>query len=145
MRRTLKIIQLLCGLAILYITFGGIVGAALTRHYAHEPACIPYVVTFGVFLWKCESAAADLFWSVVVGWPRVAIVPPALAFTLIKDSVKNHHWFFLHDAVWWMLWSVPLVLVAWGGFAYWKTRSTLFAIGLTATLVGEIVYLGMLE
>jgi hypothetical protein len=40
--------------------------------------------------------------------------------------------------------SIPLILAAWGSFAYWKRESKPFAIGLTLTLIGEIMFLGWL-
>jgi hypothetical protein len=146
MRRLLKITPLLSGLFALYVAIGCLIGFALPHSDAENPGCFPYGSTFGVFLWKCTSAAADLSWNAVVGWPRSLIIPPALVFASIKATVKNHfHYWFVLDGVPFIPQSFLLALVLYISFVYWWSRSKALAIGLTATLLGEVLYLGWLE
>jgi hypothetical protein len=51
----------------------------------------------------------------------------------------------LSESVVWLLYSIPLALVIWVSFAYWKARSRPMAIGLTAVVLAEILYLGWRE
>jgi hypothetical protein len=155
MRLLLKIIKAACGLFVAYIAIGCAVGFALPS--PHGEGCFPFGATFGVLLTRCSNAAADMFWSVLVGWPRFVIVFPAAAFALLKAaaSAAFRHWWspspypslalpWLSESVVWLLYSIPLALVMWVSFAYWKARSRPMAIGLTVVVFAEILYLGSL-
>jgi hypothetical protein len=48
MRRMLKIIQLLCGLLILYVTIGGLIGLVLPHIDPDDPRCLPRDTGYGL-------------------------------------------------------------------------------------------------
>jgi hypothetical protein len=143
MRRMLKIVQSLCGFFELYVAIGCVIGFALPPSDPQVRRCLPQESGFGVLEAKCASVAADLFWSVIVSWPRVEIIGPAGIVAEIKATVRNDvRDPSIADAVPFDPWSLPFALVLCVSFVYWEARSKLLAIGLTATLLGEILYLG---
>jgi hypothetical protein len=75
---------------------------------------------------------------------RGAVVSPTLTFAFVKAAVKNESgYFYLVNAVPFVPWSILLALAVWGSFAHRKTYSKPLAIAVTATLLGEILYLGL--
>jgi xanthine/uracil permease len=146
MRRMLRIVQLLCGLAILYVTIGGLIGLVLPRIDPNDPRCLPRDTGYG-FQATCTSAAADLLWVSTLGVPRGIILFAGMAagfvksmFAHIRDPQQRIE--YLMQAAIFSGISIPLGLAAWASFAYWKRLSKPIAIGLTLTLIGEILFLG---
>jgi hypothetical protein len=148
MRRMLRIVQMLCGLLILYVTIGGLSGLVLPRIDPDDPRCMPRDTGYG-FEATCDSAAADRLWKTTLGVPRAVIFFAGTAVAFVKLTVKhmgdpNQRIGYLLEAGTFSGVSSPLILAAWGSFAYWKRVSKPVAIGLTTTLIGEILYLGWL-
>jgi hypothetical protein len=138
----LNIVRFLCGWAVLYIALGGLVAFAFDRPWRPGLGCLPYDVE-GVLESECKDAAGQLFWSVVVGWPRFVIVIPAYALAFTAATVKTGSSFVLADAVAFALWSIPLALAACFSVWHWWPRSRALAVIQIATLLGDIVYLGL--
>jgi hypothetical protein len=148
MRRMFRIVQLLCGLAILYLTIGGLIGLVLPQIDPNDPRCLPRDTGYG-FEATCESATADLLWVTTLGVPRSVIFFPGAAVifaALTVRHVRNPQECieYLSQAAVFAGVSIPLILAAWGSFAYWKRVSKPVAVGLTLTLIGEILYIGWL-
>jgi hypothetical protein len=121
MRRLLKIVQLLCGLVILYITIGGLIGLFLPRIDPNDPRCLPRDAGYG-FESTCASAAADLLWLATLGVPRGIILFAGMAVSFLKSLVSHirdpqQRIEFLSQAVVFAGVSIPLILAAWGSFA----------------------------
>jgi hypothetical protein len=142
MRRLLTMLRSLCGWAVLYIALGGLFSFAFDGPRRPGLGCVPYDVE-GILESGCKDVAGQLFWSLVVGWPRFVIALPAYALTFALATVKTGHSFFLVDGVPFFLLSIPVGLVACAGVWHWWPRSGALAVIQIATLLGEIVYLGL--
>ena len=138
----LTIARFLCGWAVLYVALGGLLSFAFDRPWSRGLGCVPYDVE-GVLESACKDAGGQLFWSVLVGWPRFVIVIPAYALAFTLATVKTGSSFVLPDTVAFSVWSIPLALAACVSVWHWWPRSRALAVIQIATLLGEILYLGL--
>ena len=110
------------GWFLVYAAVGGLAGFAVTHPYTYEPGCLPGLSVGGVIESNCPVQAVNWFWSIIVGWPRLLIVFPAIAFALLKAAIKNGWWERAEDGAIWLMYSTPFLLLVWAGTLYWWRR-----------------------
>ena len=135
-----------CAAFLCYVVIGGLTGFAFGQPFFVGAPCLPHNSTFGVLEAHCETALANTFWLLAAEIPRLVLVFPALAVTLIRASILNH--FDSHyalESVPWMAYSMPLALMSWAGFRHMRTRSSTAAHLAIVLLMGEILFLAWRE
>jgi hypothetical protein len=139
-RGTLAALQAVCGWLLLYLAIGGLLGFGFDAPFTTEPSCVPFSSVFGLLQTSCRVEVVNRLWSIAVGWPRLAIVFPALAIALLRTAVENAD--YLLEASAWILYSMPLFAVLYAGALYWRKRHRGVADIITVAMIGEILVLG---
>ena len=126
------------GWITLYLAVAGFAGFVLNSGgYTSTPVCFPYHSGFGLLETRCNQPALDFAWSAAVGFPRFALVVPALAFSLGRSGN-------LADAFNLSLLSLPLLACAWVGVRHLCQRRPVVGSLAAAGIVGEVIALATL-
>lgn len=137
-----KALQTLCGWALVYLSIGAAVGFLFDRPYTDAPTCLPFTSVFGVLETTCPNQPVDIFWMIAVEIPRAVILMLAIPLgLLLASAIHGGHWWL--EAIRWLALSVPLLLVTYAGFLYWRHRSLPIALLLMAVLGTEATLLGI--
>jgi hypothetical protein len=143
LRKVVALGRVLSGWFILYVAIGGCIGAAISRPYQNTPSCLPFHSIFGVIESTCPNEAVNLFWLIIVGVPRLLIICPAVVIAMVKAALSGMSWHW-RSAAWWLVYSIPFLIIASAGASYWWTRRhRAIATVAPALILLEIVALGL--
>jgi hypothetical protein len=135
-----------CATFLCYLVVGGLLGFVLEQPPYEGAACLPYTSVAGVLQVLCASAFANALWLIGVEIQRSLIVMPALAIALLVASIKNgwdsHH---ALNAIPWIAYSLPIVLMSWAGFRQLHQPYPIAAFLLIGLLAAQILYLAWNE
>ena len=150
--RLRSVLCAICGALVLWLSLGNVIGTYLAVSYpgghseSGEHRCVPYGSVFGVIETDCDSALVRAAWATAIEIPRMMIVPAALAQAFIRASVKNgFNVYYLLEALWWTLLSIPLLTIVVFGFRFWRSWSPLSAFAIILPLLYVLVDLGIHE
>jgi len=134
-----------CGFLLVYITAGGLAGASVDMLWLHTD-CFHKDSVFMLIATKCSDNTISFFWSVIVAWPRFIIVIPSIFIAMLIAAVRNgFDVHYLANGVPFLLYSLPLALVVWLGFQFWKSQTRFAAWMLCGLLAAEIFRLSLLQ
>jgi len=126
-----------CAYLYLWAVFVNVIGYALIGYVVAPRACLPYLSTFSVFLVDCDSEFLEAIWTFVLGIPRLLAVP------LHLSVMRFYYGAHLAEAAWWLLLSLPFLIIAAVGYRYWWRQSPFFARAITLALAIAILYDGL--
>lgn len=99
---------------------------------------------FGAIETTCGTEWANLMWFIAIGIPRLLIIPSGLMFALLKAGFFARDGRLALNAIPFVLASIPVLLLIWGGRNYWWNRQRAVAWIATMSIVLEIALLGSL-
>ncbi len=137
-------LRTLSGYILIWIAIGGAAGFAVTAPFTADASCAPFNSIFGSIETHCPNGAINLFWLLVVGLPRFAIIPPALAIAMFKAALVGGMAGFALEGAVWLIASIPAALIVWAGSGYWRRRWPVVAL-LGLVVVAEAFALGFSE
>ena len=162
MRRLLGYLYYLTGWGLIYLMGGLLLGMTLAGPMPGDlecGSCWPHNSVFGVIETSCPSPVASWFWNLTVGYPRLAIVFPALAISFYKAAAKSLYrgWMqgdshgiaaysaagFAGNALPFLLPSLLVASLMGLGASYWYRRNRAFGISLGVAGAGSTIWLGM--
>jgi hypothetical protein len=128
----------------LYVAVGGVLAFIITPiPYTDMPGCYPHYAMFGQIESNCPTHFVNVFWFVVLGLPRLAITPMALAASLVMASAKNFPEFhYLLNAIPFVAVSVPFLTLYYVSFRYWRRNDMRVAILVPLLIGAETLILG---
>ena len=115
-------------------------------HFTSDPTCRPFYSAFGQIESNCTLGIGNVFWALVLGIPRLIVTPGGLAFALIKAVAKNGFTTrsYALDALPFLVVFIPVALLIWQSFSYWRQRHILVARLIVSIFLVETVILGFL-
>jgi hypothetical protein len=124
---------------------GGAAGFVVRAPYTSGFSCTPFNSEFGLIETNCPTAGVDLFWTVLLGFPRLTLAMPAIALAFFKAALLHGTVNWALEGGVWLLYSIPFLFIIWQGVRFWKVRNVAFALFIGITTIVEFVALGFLE
>jgi hypothetical protein len=151
LHRLLRALHALSGWFVLYLVIDVGVGFAIKSPYQPTPHCFPFSQDFGLLQSVCPNPAANIFWFSAVALPRLIIVCPALAIAFLKAAVFSAFGGIavgmvvgVLEAIPWLAYSIPAILLIWAGTLYWWKRYRAVAAMVLALILLEIIAIALI-
>jgi hypothetical protein len=127
-----------CAAFLAYVAMGGALSLVVAEPYNVDVSCWPHYTVFGMVRTECANSVADAVWHATAEDARSCIVAPTLALVQFAQVVRTGSTYWLHDALSWGTYALPVLVACTIGFFHMRMRSPALAWVLLVLVVGQI-------